>query len=119
MFAGVILLFRFIFVRKFPDLLFSQRITALALSGQLLAMEATVESETSPCGIFGGHSGTKTCFLTQVIRVSPTVVPELDSSQDHHSRFSNCEFPFLTAALGTESHLLVQTVSFGPSCCYD
>ena len=50
------------FCNEVLGLLFSQRNTAPAVSGRLLAMEATVESQTSPCGVFGGHSGTKTCF---------------------------------------------------------
>ena len=92
---------------------------APAVSGRLLAVEVTVEFQTSPFAIFGGHNGSKT-LLTWVIRFfSPTVVLEWGSSQAHHSRFSNFEFPFLSSVLGTEFHLLVLTVSFGPSCCYD
>lgn len=120
--AGVVLVLHFIFVRKFCAWCShgaSLRITAPAFIGQFLALVATVESQASPCGIFGGHSGTKTCFFPWVIRFCPTVIPEWDSSQAHHSRFSNFEFPFLTSVLETESHLLVLTVSFCPSCCCD
>ena len=57
--------------------------------------------------------------FARVIRFSPTVGPEWGSSQAHHFRFSNCEFPFLTSVLWTNSHLLVLTVSFCPSSFCD
>ena len=115
MFAGVILLLRFIFVRKFWIwCCHDSSWLRLAVPG-FSPWRWRLNPRQVRVGFLVDIVARRHVLLTRVIRVSPTVGPEWGSSQDHHSRFSNCEFPLLTSVLGTNSHLLVLTVSFYPS----
>jgi hypothetical protein len=44
---------------------------AQAVSRRPLTAEARVRSRVSPCGIYGGQSGTGTGFFPRVLRFSP------------------------------------------------